>query len=127
MEKDSLEAAVLVEEEVAKAVVEEPQAAEKPKAVALSPKQKEEKPVRSSGGNSASELLMNLFRLVLGLFIWLPAFMALLASLVVFGVVISLVLVAGYSYVWLLLIVFGGILICLAFVVPLSRLIWRKI
>jgi len=123
--KAVVEEAVVAEEKVAEEVVVTAVVAEQPKAE--EPKKKEEKPKSSTSNNSANDLLMTLFRLVIGIFIWLPAFCVLLVSLVLLGIVISLVVVTGFSFIWLLLIVFGGILICLAFVLPLSKLIWRKI
>ncbi len=83
------------------------------------------KETSSNKSDGANDLLMMLVRLFLGLFVWLPAFATLLGAIVVFGLVISLI-VAGYQFVWLLFIVFGGILICLAFVIPLTKVIWGK-
>lgn len=111
------------EEVIVEEVIVEETIKEKEKPIVSS--NKNDKPVLSTS-NGVTDFFMLLVKVVVGIFVWFPAFVVLLMALVALGIVVSLVVV-GFKFVWLLLIIGGSILICLAIVVPLSKLIWGKL
>lgn len=78
-----------------------------------------------SSKDATQNVIMLLVKLAAGIFVWLPTFICLLVSLVGLGISISLT-IADIQFLWLLLIVVGFILVWLAFVIPLTKLIWGK-
>ena len=75
--------------------------------------------------NGASELLMSLVKLLVGIFIWFPAFLVVLCCLVALGIAIALA-ISSWIFLWLLFIVTGIFMIALAIIIPISKLIWGK-
>ena len=99
-----------------KAEIETPQPIPEPKKVG--------KKTKSAEG-TINEILLILFRILLGIFIWLPAFTILLASLVALGISIALVIMS-FNYLGLLIIVCGCLMFALAFVTPLTKFVWGR-
>jgi len=78
-----------------------------------------------NGEGAVNEVLLILFRVLLGIFVWLPAFVVLLVSLVALGIAIALVIMS-LKYLGALIIVCGCLMFAMAFVMPLTKFVWRR-
>ena len=84
---------------------------------------KTEKIVSSSKKSQGiDDVFMTLVKLLLALFIWLPAFATMCGCVIAIGIIFFL----GYSFTWLMLILSGVVCVCLGIVLSLFRLIWGR-
>lgn len=98
---------------------------ETPQSVSELKKEKSAGKRTKSGEGTVNEVLMILFRVLLGVFVWIPAFAVLLVSLVALGIGIALVIMS-LNYLGILIIVCGCLMFALAFVIPLTKFVWGR-